>query len=134
MLAHVWFQRGPALFCEDEPNYPAWQIPAGGFWSYHAAARMEALTSGVFVVKVLQVALRTLFLEEGAAVVQGRVKSTNLASVTMHERMGFRRFGTLVAVSVQGVRWLSWKGDAGPYHRLGRRRPGAVLTLPPSTA
>jgi hypothetical protein len=131
ILAHVWFHRGPTPFAEDEPYYPSWDVPAGSYWSYHATTVMEARASGVFV-KVFQLGLRALFLEHGAALVRCRVKSTNLASIALHERMGFRRFGTLSVVSLAGRRGLYWDGEAGPRWLHHRLRPGTVLMLPPA--
>ena len=131
ILAHVWFHRGPTPFAEDEPDYPSWDVPAGSYWSYHAISVMEARASGVFV-KVFQHGLRALFLEHGAAVVRCRVKSTNLASIALHERMGFRRLGTLSVFSLAGRRGLHWDGEAGPRWLHHRLRPGTVLGLPPA--
>jgi hypothetical protein len=131
ILAHVWFHRGPTPFAEDEPDYPSWDVPAGSFWSYHAISVMEARSSGVFV-KAFQRGLRALFLEHGAALVRCRVKSTNLASIALHERMGFRRVGTLSVFSLAGLRGLYWDGEAGPRWSHHRLRPGKVLVLPPA--
>jgi len=131
ILAHVWFHRGPTPFAEDEPDYPSWDVPAGSYWSYHAISVMEARSSGVFV-KAFQLGLRALFLEHGAALVRCRIKSTNLASIALHERMGFRRLGTLSVFSLAGLRELHWDGEAGPRWLHHRQRPGKALVLPPT--
>jgi len=131
ILAHVWFHRGPTPFAEDEPDYPSWDVPAGSYWSYDALSVMEARSSGVFV-KAFQRGLRALFLEHGAGLVRCRVKSTNLASIALHERMGFRRLGTLSVFSLAGLREFYWDGEAGPRWLHQRLRPGKALVLPPA--
>jgi len=131
ILAHVWFHRGPTPFAEDEPDYPSWDVPAGSYWSYDAMSVMEARSSGVFV-KAFQRGLRALFLEHGATVVRCRVKSTNLASIALHERMGFRRLGTLSVFSLAGLREFYWDGEAGRRWLHDRLRPGKALVLPPA--
>ena len=131
ILAHVWFHRGPTPFVEDEPEYPSWDVPAASYWSYHAISVPEARASGVFV-KVFQLGLRALFLEHGADLVRCRVKSTNLASIALHERMGFRRLGTLSVFSIAGLCGLHWDGAAGPRWFQQRLRPGRILELPPA--
>jgi hypothetical protein len=131
ILSHVWFHRGPTPFAEDEPDYPSWDVPAGSYWSYHAISVMEARSSGVFV-KAFQLGLRALFLEHGAALVRCRIKSTNLASIALHERMGFRRLGTLSVFSLAGLREFYWDGEAGRRWLHDRLRPGKALVLPPA--
>jgi len=54
----------------------------------------EARTSGVFV-KVFQIALHDLLTVHGAARVRCLVKASNVASIQLHERTGFRRRLTL---------------------------------------
>jgi GNAT superfamily N-acetyltransferase len=130
MLAHAWFHRGPVPFDEDAPLFPRWDVPADAFWSYHAFTLPEARSSGVFV-KLFQNALRELLLDHGAARVRCRVKVTNHASVTLHERFGFAPLGTLIVLAVPGARLLSWQGG-GRVRRWVERRTGAsVMTFPP---
>jgi hypothetical protein len=131
ILAKVWFHRGPTPFVEDEPEYPRWDVPDGSYWSYHAISVPEARASGVFV-KVFQRGLRAVFLEHGADLVRCRVKSTNLSSIALHERVGFRRLGTLSVFSLAGLRGLHWDGAAGPRWFQQRLRPGRILSLPPA--
>jgi hypothetical protein len=130
MLAHSWFHRGPEPFCEDMPLFPRWAVSVDTFWSYHAYTLPEARTSGVFV-KVFQVALHELLSVHGAARVRCLVKASNMASVQLHERMGFHRLGTVVALCVPGARLVSWHGSGGAQHWVQRRADTTVLPLPP---
>ena len=129
MLAHCWFHRGPEPFCEDMPLFPSWGIPADAFWSYHAYTHPEARASGVFV-KVFQIALHELLTIHGAARVRCLVKASNVASVQLHERMGFHRLGTVVALCVPGARLVSWHDDDGTQHWVQRRGDTTVLPFP----
>jgi GNAT superfamily N-acetyltransferase len=130
MLAHSWFHRGPEPFCEDMPLFPSWGIPADTFWSYHAFTLPEARASGVFV-KVFQVALHELLTTHGAARVRCLVKASNAPSVQLHERMGFHRLGTIVALLVAGARLVSWHNADGAQHWVQRRGDTTILPLPP---
>jgi GNAT superfamily N-acetyltransferase len=130
MLAHGWFHRGPEPFSEDMPLFPRWGIPADTFWSYHAYTLPEARSSGVFV-KVFQIALHELLTVRGAARVRCLVKASNIASVQLHERMGFHRLGTVVALCVPGARLVSWHDGDGAQHWVQRRGDTTVLPLPP---
>lgn len=131
ILAHVWFRPGPALFEEDSEPIASFSLNEGSWWSYHAAAVGEARTSGVFV-KVFQTALRSLFQEHGARRVQCLVRATNPISITMHDRLGFRRLGSLVVLVLPGLRLVSWEGEGGGRLWLRRRRAPMVLSIPPS--
>jgi len=130
LLAHSWFHPGPAPFDEDIQLYGSFAIDDRAWWSYHAAAVAEARSSGLFI-KVFQTALRSLFLDSGATRVLCGVKTTNLASVAMHERLGFRRVATLEAMLVPGLRWLRWSGPEGARHWVRRRSSPPVLSCPP---
>lgn len=130
MLAHSWFHRGPEPFCEDAPALPRWEVAANTFWSYHAFTLAEARTSGVFV-KLFQTALRELLIDHGAARVRCRVKVANAASVTLHERLGFKALGTLITIGVPGAWLLSWQGPGPARYWLERRTGEHVMTLPP---
>jgi hypothetical protein len=130
MLAHSWFHRGPEPFSEDMPLFPRWAIPADTFWSYHAFTLPEARTSGVFV-KVFQVALHELLTVRGATRVRCLVKASNLASVQLHERMGFHRLGTVVAFAVPGARLVSWHDGGGAQRWVQRSGDTTVLPVPP---
>jgi RimJ/RimL family protein N-acetyltransferase len=92
----------------------------------------EARSSGLFI-KVFQTALRSLFLDSGAARVLCGVKTTNLASVAMHERLGFRRVATLEAVLVPGLRWLRWSGEGGARHWVRPRSSPPLVAIPQVT-
>jgi hypothetical protein len=131
MLVHTWFHRGPEPFGEDQPLFPRWALPADMFWSYHAFTLPEARTSGVFV-KVFQIALHDLFTLHGATRVRGLVRASNVASIKLHERTGFRLLGNIVAVAVPGARLVSWRGDGGTRSWLQRRDANATLVLPPA--
>ena len=130
MLVHSWFHRGPEPFAEDTPLFPRWAIPADTFWSYHAYTLPEARTSGVFV-KVFQIALHELLTTHGAARVRCLVKASNMASVQLHERMGFHRLGTVVAFAMPGARLVSWHDPTGAQRWVQRRGHDAILPLPP---
>ena len=130
LLAHSWFHRGPDPFDEDVPMFPRWEVPADAFWSYNAFTVPEARASGVFV-KVFQTALRELLVDRGAARVRCRVKATNAASITMHERFGFAPLGTLIAISLPGARLLSWEGRGRARRWVERRNTARVMGLPP---
>lgn len=125
LLAHSWFHPGPVPFDEDTELFGSYAIDEGAWWSYHAVAITEARTSGVFI-KVFQSALRSLFADSGAKRILCGVKTTNRASVAMHERLGFRRVATLDSVLVPGLHWLRRRGD-GSAHTWLRRRSAAVL-------
>lgn len=131
-LAHSWFHPGPTPFDEDCQLYGSFAVEDGAWWSYHAVAVAEARSSGLFI-KVFQTALRSLFLDSGATRVLCGVKTTNLASVAMHERMGFRRLGTLEAFLVPGLRWLRWSSGEGARHWVRRRSSPPLLSFPPVT-
>jgi GNAT superfamily N-acetyltransferase len=133
MLAHSWFHRGPAPFDEDAPRLPSWHVPADAYWSYHAYTLPEARTSGVFV-KLFQTALRELLVDRGAARVRCRVRVSNAASVTLHERLGFAPLGTLIALVVPGARLLSWQGGGRARSWVERRDAHRVMTFPPELA
>jgi hypothetical protein len=130
MLAHTWFHRGPEPFGEDMPLFPRWAIAADTCWSYHAYTLPEARTSGVFV-KVFQIALHEILTTHGAARIRCLVKASNMPSVQLHERMGFHRLGTVVALCVPGARLVSWHGSGGAQHWVQRRGDTTVLPLPP---
>lgn len=132
LLAHSWFHSGPTPFDEDSPLYGSFALEKGAWWSYHAVAVAEARSSGLFI-KVFQTALRSLFLDSGATRVLSGVKTTNLASVAMHERLGFRRLATLEAFLVPGLRWLRWSSVEGARHWVGRRSSPPLLSFPPVT-
>jgi RimJ/RimL family protein N-acetyltransferase len=131
ILARVWYLAGPNRFEEDDDLYATFAPAPRAFWSYDAAAAPEAVGTGCFG-KVFQTALRALFLEHGAARVQSRVKTTNLPSIAMHERLGFRRLGILGAAVMPGLRWLWWEGDGGRRRWLRPRAARTVLAVPPS--
>lgn len=130
LLAQSWFHRGPAPFDEDMPHLPRWEVPADTYWSYHAFTLPEARTSGVFV-KLFQTALRELLLEHGATRVRCRVKATNVASVMLHERLGFEPLGTLIALNVPGARLLSWQGSGRAQRWIEWRNATTVMAFPP---
>src|SRR5512144_2253135 len=131
MLAHGWFHPGPEPFHEDAELYGSYAIDEGTWWSYHAVAAPEARSSGVFI-KVFQTALRSLFLESGAARVLGGVKTTNRPSLAMHERLGFRSLGTLESLLVPGLRWVRWTGAGGTRHWVRSRATSPLLSFPPA--
>jgi len=133
LLAHSWFHPGPAPFREDIQLYGSFAIDVGAWWSYHAVAVEEARSSGLFI-KVFQTGLRSLFVDGGAKRVLCGVKTTNLASVAMHERLGFRRLATLEAVLVPGLRWLRWSGDGGARHWVRPRSSPPLVSFPQGSA
>jgi RimJ/RimL family protein N-acetyltransferase len=129
LLAHAWFHPGPEPFREDAELYGSYAIDRGTWWSYHAVAVPEARSSGLFI-KVFQTALRSLFLDAGAARVLCGVKTTNRPSVAMHERLGFRLLGILESMLVPGLRWVRWTGAGGTRHWV-RSRSVPLITFPP---
>lgn len=130
LLAHAWFHRGPTSFDEDMPLLPRWDVPADTFWSYNAYTLPEARTSGVFV-KLFQTALRELIVDRGATRVRCRVKVSNAASVTLHERFGFEQLGTLITITVPGARLLSWQGSGCERRWIERRNCASIMKFPP---
>jgi hypothetical protein len=131
ILCHTWFHRGPQPFSEDRYACADWALDADTFWSYNGAAAATARSSGVFV-KLFQQALRELFTDHGAKRVQGFIHDTNRPSITLHERMGFQRLGTLSTVALPGVKLLRWEGDGITRHFLARRDGDFALHLPPA--
>ena len=110
LLCMVWLHQGPDSFREDESTLGRWTLGADTVWSYHAMAAPAARQSGVFV-KVFQRALIDSLAEPGVARILCRIKHTNLASLAVHERMGFRRVGRLISIRTPIGRWLRWQGD-----------------------
>jgi hypothetical protein len=131
LLGHTWFHGGPTPFDEDQRSCARWALPAATFWSFNGAARIDARSSGVFV-KLFQNALREMFEVHGARAIQGFIHDTNHASLTMHERMGWRVLGSIVAVAVPGAKWLRWDGGGTTKQWLVRRDSPLALSLPPS--
>jgi hypothetical protein len=129
LLAHSWFHAGPVPFHEDTDLYGSFVIDPGDWWSYHAVVVSEARTSGVFI-KVFQSALRSIFLDSGAKRILCAVKTTNRASVAMHDRLGFRRIGTIGSVLVPGLRWLRWSAEGGARNWLRPRSSPPLLSIP----
>ncbi len=121
LLCMVWLHRGPAPFCEDEGPLGRWLIGADSVWSYHAVARTDARQSGAFV-KVFQRALEDALAQPGVGRVVCRIKHTNLASRSLHERLGFRRLGRLISVRTPYARYLGWhkEGARGVRSVVGR--------------
>jgi len=129
LLAHSWFHAGPAPFHEDTNLYGSFVIGAGDWWSYHAVVVSEARTSGVFI-KVFQSALRSMFQDSGAKRIVCAVKTTNRASVAMHDRLGFGRIATVGSVLVPGLRWVRWSAAGGAHNWLRRRSSPPLLSIP----
>jgi hypothetical protein len=127
-LAHIWFCRGPTTFDEDVDLFARVALGPGTFWSYHGVAVADARTSGIFV-KVFQTGLRAVFVEHGATRVLTGVRASNLASVAMHERMGFRRVGSLFSALAPGLRCIHWRGPDRRVWLTPRSRP-PTLHLP----
>lgn len=123
LLAHAFFHRGPAPFCEDEARIAPVALAPGTVWSYDAAAVADARATGVFV-KVFTTALAEVFAQDHARV-QSRVATANTRSILLHERLGFRRLGTLLAIATPWSRLLRWEGDA-PRTLVTGWRPRAV--------
>jgi len=126
-LAHIWFCRGPT-FDEDVELFARVALAPDAFWAYHGVAVADARTSGIFV-KVYQTGLRAAFVEHGATRVLTGVRASNLASVAMHERMGFRRVGSLFSALAPGLRCLHWRGPDRRLWLAPRSRP-PTLHLP----
>jgi hypothetical protein len=134
ILGHTWFHGGPTPFDEDQQSCARWALDPATFWSFNGAARLDARASGVFV-KLFQNALREMFEVHGARAIQGFIHDTNHASLTMHERMGWRVLGSIVCVAVPGAKWLRWDGAAPDHARrqwLVRRDSDLALSLPPA--
>ena len=118
LTCHVWFHRGPEPFHEDDSSMASWGLEPDTIWSYDAATSPESRSSGIFV-KVFQEALGALFHEQRAAQILCLVRHDNAGSLLLHERLGFRRLGTLTSIGAigHGPRILIWRGTAS-----GRRR------------
>lgn len=130
LLCQTWFHRGPQAFDEDTLRWATWDLEQGTFWSYAAAANQLARTSGVFV-KVFQTALCSLFNEAGTRRVVCMVKHLNDASMTMHERLGFRRIGIMTHALVPGLKWLRWDDEQEHESWLGLAGAELILPVPP---
>jgi RimJ/RimL family protein N-acetyltransferase len=133
MLAHAWFHRGPEPFVEDAPLFPHWVLPEGVFWSYHAYTVPEARGTGVFI-KVFQMALHELWTLHGASRVRCKVKASNLPSIKLHERMGFRRQGSVTVFAAAGRRLVTWRDASGTKSWLQPKGSTEAMLLPPNAA
>jgi hypothetical protein len=109
VVCHAWFHRGPRPFTEDEPMLARWALPARTFWSYAGATAPEARRLGL-LPQVLRTGLVDLFELHGAAQVLCRVSRANTMSLLLHERLGFKRLGTVTVVASPWGRSLVWLG------------------------
>lgn len=116
LLAMVWLHRGPSPFCEDADRLACFSVGNDTLWSYHAVAVPEARQSGVFV-KVFQTALVDALQQPGITRVRCRIKYSNVASLKLHEALGFRRLGVLQSARMPLGRVLRWRG-AEPWTRI----------------
>jgi hypothetical protein len=130
VLCQSWFHRGPTPFTEHRPTYPSWRLAHDTYWSYGASTAPEVRTSGVFV-KVFQHALNVLFTDRGAGRIQCFVRHTNQNALLLHERLGFRRLGTITVIAAARMKWLWWVGPRGARHWIVPRHRELVLPMPP---
>jgi ribosomal protein S18 acetylase RimI-like enzyme len=111
MLAHVWLHTG-ATFTEDAGHLARWRLESGTVWSFNAAASPDARKSGIFV-KVFQAALRDAFERDGVARVQCLIRSTHVASIALHEKLGFKSLGRVLTMTTPLLRVARWEGADG---------------------
>jgi hypothetical protein len=128
VACHAWFHRGPKPFTEDQTPLARWDLAAGTFWSYGAAA-IESRHSGHFV-DVFQTALADLFRLHGAERVQCRIRRTNAIAALLHEQIGFVRVGSLTGFATPWLRSLVWLGTPARTFMLGPNSAQAIH-IPP---
>ncbi len=126
LLCHAWFHPGPAPFPDDEAP---WALEAGTFWSFDREADPEVAGSGVFP-QVYQTGLRTLFANHGARRVWSAVCPAHAEAMRLHERLGFRRIGTITSFVVARWSLVRWSGRGMTAHWFARRGVGPVVALP----